>query len=111
MCRAHRRTIPVVSSTHTSQNDQCQCGRLAMKPHCPFCGTSDIIGQVRKSQELKHYRCRRCAALFNDEQRKNCTAAPRYMRPSKVGPTRAVSLSTESLADVFRDADHLKYSR
>jgi transposase-like protein len=92
----------------TSQPDltECNCGRLASKPHCPACGSAQVLASARKRDyvtrpdgktvELKVYRCRVCANNFNDDNRVMCSAPPPRMtyKTTAVPQQQARSLTT-----------------
>lgn len=62
----------------------CICGRLAVKVHCPICGSQVVLAFARREQvmgengEVRNrsvFRCRRCNNIFNDDEwRVNCRA-------------------------------------
>jgi len=66
----------------------CLCGRPNVRPHCPFCGSSQVLCSAKKRDfitrpdgtevELRVFRCRVCGSNFNDDHRTMCNApAPR----------------------------------
>lgn len=71
----------------------CPCGRSMMPVHCPSCGSgstycltgkpSQVVDQDGTTVEVKTYRCRKCGAAFNDQNRANCTAPPPKARAVK----------------------------
>jgi len=74
--------------------EDCSCGRSAKKVHCPHCGSYVVVGYAKREtvdrsggvlEQIRAYRCRRCAEIFNDDKWKNeCHAAePRLERPRK----------------------------
>jgi hypothetical protein len=85
---------------------ECQCGRLANKPHCPTCGSAQVLASARKrdyvtrgdgtTAELQVYRCRVCGLSFNDDQRTLCAAPP---------PRMAYRTPDQPRGLVTRDAD------
>lgn len=65
----------------------CLCGRQADRLHCPHCGCATVYGLASKTDivtrdsgeviKLRVYRCRKCSAVFNDDEwRFRCTAPP-----------------------------------
>lgn len=57
-------------------NENCRCGRVKNKPHCPNCGWSKLYAkahrtvQILPSEDILHkcvnYRCEHCGERFND---------------------------------------------
>lgn len=84
----------------------CICGRLADKIHCPHCGNATVYGLASRSDRatrddghvvsLRVFRCRRCCAIFNDDDWKlRCSApAPRLGR-------RSVEQKAKLLTDIL----------
>lgn len=71
----------------------CVCGRDTRKPHCPHCGSAQVLASARKHDyvtrdngdtvELRVFRCRVCGDVFNDDDwQLRCVAPPpAYGRP------------------------------
>ena len=82
-----------IQYTHSETDVLCICGRDATRIHCPHCGSATVRGlasrQDRVTREDGHvdtlavFRCRKCSAVFNDDDwRLRCTApSPRIGRP------------------------------
>lgn len=94
-------------------NDQqyCICGRAADKLHCPKCGCATVYGLASKRDyitrqdgivaELRVYRCRKCTAVFNDNDwQLGCTAPPaQYGRPQASPQMRGSRGAADNVAD------------
>lgn len=76
-------------ATQAQNSDLCSCGRDLNKVHCPHCGCATVYGLAKQTdkitrsdmsvQLLRVYRCRKCAGVFNDDDRTRCVApAPVY---------------------------------
>jgi hypothetical protein len=70
------------------ENEFCTCGRYAWKLHCPHCGSSEsyAFSPMKKRDyvtrpngdnvQLTVYRCRKCSAIYNDDDWRLRCAAP-----------------------------------
>ena len=76
------------------ETDFCICGRYAWRVHCPHCGSYHNYSYTRRDTvtrpdrsvvQLTVYRCRRCAATFNDDDWKLRCAAPNIALVSRSG--------------------------
>jgi len=80
----------------TEQGEECLCGRLATRPHCPSCGSyetyaySEPVTAIRhggKKVKLRAFRCKVCGERFNDDNWQLTCHAPPYRprgRPRKL---------------------------
>jgi DNA-directed RNA polymerase subunit RPC12/RpoP len=84
----------MVDTSKDLENDVCICGRFAWRVHCPHCGAyhnysyarRDVV--TRQDQTVEHltvYKCRRCAATFNDDDWKIRCKAPNIALMTKAG--------------------------
>lgn len=77
---------PIQSVAPHFDDSLCVCGRPMGHPHCPYCGSSQVLCSARKRDwitrpdgnevELRVYRCRVCGNAFNDDHRSMCGAPP-----------------------------------
>lgn len=85
--------------------EECICGRMAAKAHCPYCGSYDVYAQGRKHDELVHepetgeprriasFRCKRCSMHFNQWQwQRYCTAPPYVWQARRLQQKQAEQL-------------------
>lgn len=101
----------------------CVCGRPTAKPHCPFCGSAQILCSRKKRDyitrpdgeevELRVYACRVCGSSFNDDHRSMCGAPPPRngqhrqnvpFAPQTVAPRKANVPDFTSQPDALREA-------
>lgn len=93
------------------ENDLCLCGRYAWRVHCPHCGSYHTYSYTRRDsvtrdnnviEHLTVYRCRRCAAVFNDDEWKIRCAAPHVELMSQRGrkPSEPTPAKFESVEEI-----------
>lgn len=95
----------------------CICGRDGSKLHCPHCGNATVYGLAsrvdkvtRDSGEvaaLRVYRCRKCCAVFNDDDWKlRCGApSPRLGRKNATPQTKLMKdILTPEAISALQDA-------
>lgn len=92
----------MVDTTVDLENDLCICGRFAWRVHCPHCGSYHNYSYTKRDSVTRQdntvvhlcvHRCRRCAAVFNDDQWKLHCAAPHIVLTTRSGrkPTDAAT--------------------
>lgn len=98
--------------TKDLENDFCLCGRHAWRVHCPHCGSyhtyaytarDSVTRQDGHIERLTTYRCRRCAARFNDDDWKlRCSAPNVILLNNKAGrrPSEDKPVHFESIEEV-----------
>ena len=101
----------VTDASRTGQEILCQCGRPLNRVHCSYCGCATVYGLSSRSERrtrsdgtsvtLRVFRCRKCTAVFNDDDwQLHCNApAQRLGRPIDASRTETPTISaTDALS-------------